>query len=97
MPGDRQVFRERHEKSQGVTKSMKRKTKPTEKWNDAMLHNLKHNMIDFADKTGWGEDIASIAQAENVHASGSSTAAWQADGAPKAAAKPKAKAKAKAI
>ena len=32
-----------------------------------MLHNLKHNMLDFADNAGWGEDVASIAQAENIH------------------------------
>ena len=96
LPGDRQVFRERDEKSQGVTRSMKKKNKPTEKWNEAMLHNLNHNMIDFADKTGWGEDVASIAQAENIHADSFSTAVWQEDGAPKAKAKPKAKGKAKA-
>ena len=61
LPGDKQVFRQRDEKSQAVTRSMKQRRNPNEKWTEAMLHNLKHNMIDFADKTGWGEDIASIA------------------------------------
>ena len=95
MPGDRQVFRDRHEKSQGVTRAMKRKSKPSEKWNEAMLHNLRHNVADFADKTAWGDDIASIAQAENIHGQASSTAVWETDGV-KAVAKPKSKAKATA-